>query len=996
MSRTRDIDNEDPLFTFDSYEPLAALSGLEEDARVEVPRSLTSQDSPLSTPLLASTLSPYWHSGSEQFPSTSGMNEQTSSPPKGKGVSRPMSIHHTDPLTAQLDVLSSLDSSSSDELASSSAWAELPPPRDISCSRATHPHDEAVDPAFGENVGPSSGKGKAREQPPSLPPLVFFPTGLEYTGMEWPSNDLSPQTAGPSSYGSGFASIGESEQSASHDVTPLGSPDSPTPVTQIPPRQRSLSNLSVRSTRSLSALSLSKVKGKLSGTKTPGHIVRKLRFKRGDTSPDTHDGGPPSQSPVIDTDILGGAELGRGSCFLPWTRDLKSRSIPPQGTLVDIDVGLSSPLSNVSPIYRIGMPSEAAVLRAKGRSYSSPFPLPSSPLELIPVAPAEISEPIPIEVTNYFEEYLPRELRLKVLAFIVDLYEEDHHRAIANGRWTARRAGRHRWVGVERGIVELLKLSRVSKAWQSLVYDGQLWISLPRLPPSVLARLSKSAGGFVKQLRLAGMTTLTPDVLTDMTEGFCVDVVHPGCLPHTRITTIDLQGCSALSTRSLHHLLIRSPSLEVLCVRGLPAVTNTTCTILATYCTKLVSLDMSRCSNLDGEGIRSLASSTLLRGETLRLKALKLGGLKRVTDEMMQRLGKAAPNLEVLDLSYARGLHNSGIDAFVSLTEEEAKDAESVQLTAREAGRDPTDTSKHWKRITRLRHIALSSCPMLTDHACTHLAYAVPQLEFLELAGIGPDIRDTGLVRLLETTPHIRRLDLEDACEITDTVLAALTPQPQTGTASASRNQPSPPPQTGHALEQLIISYAGNVTNDALLNLIRNCPRLRVLEADNTRMNGLVMKEFVKLSRERKHIDACVCAVDCRGVGEQAVKDVSAHTRPRKGWRAWEARKLAFLDGRDDEGLGVGQDECDETRVVLKTFYSWQTVDAVRAAREKKRKAGRRSANGSAGSAGGDVDGAAYSAAGRTRWWSPNGRRSGTGSPLVLEGPEGRDGCTVM
>ncbi|KAJ2965198.1 hypothetical protein NUW54_g14199 [Trametes sanguinea] len=176
MSHTRDIDNEDPLFTFDSYEPLAALCGLEEHARVDVPRSLTPQDSPLSTPLLTSTLSPHWHSGSEPSPSTSRMNEQTSSPPKGKGVSRPMSIHHKEPLAPQVDSLTSLGPSSSNELVHSLGWTELPPPLDISSSRVTHPHDDAVDPALGENVGPSSGKGKARELPPSLPPLVFFPS----------------------------------------------------------------------------------------------------------------------------------------------------------------------------------------------------------------------------------------------------------------------------------------------------------------------------------------------------------------------------------------------------------------------------------------------------------------------------------------------------------------------------------------------------------------------------------------------------------------------------------------------------------------------------------------------------------------------------------------------------------------------------------------------------------------------------------------------------
>ncbi|KAH9849268.1 RNI-like protein [Lenzites betulinus] len=802
---------------------------------------------------------------------------------------------------------------------------------------------------------------------------------------------MSPQTAGPSSYGSGFSTIGESEPSSTPGTSAVASPASAAPVEEVAVRRRTLSNVSVRSTRSLSALSLSKVKVKFAGSKSPGHIARKLRFKKGDATSDAH-----AASPVVDTDLFEAAELGRGSCFLPWARDLKGRTIPPQGTLVDIDVG---PLA--APILRVGPPSELAILRAKGRSYSSPFPLGSaSPLDIIPLTHTDLSEPVRVEVPDYFDECLPRELRLKVLATLVDLHEAEHIRLIASDRWTARKAGRTRWVGAEKGVMELLRLSRVSKAWQSLVYDGQLWARLPKLPSAVIVRLCKDAGGFVKRLELAGTPLLSPDLLTEMTEGLCIEAALPNELPHTRVTTINLQGCTALSTRSLHHLLIRSPALETLCVKGLPAVTNTTCTILATYCPRLTSLDMGRCNNLDGEGIRSLASCTLLQGETLRLKVLRLSGLKRVTDEMMQRLGKAAPDLEVLDLSYARHLHNSAIDAFLSLTEEEAQTVPSVELTAREAGRDPTDASKYWRRVTRLRHLALSACIMLTDHALTHLAHAVPQLEFLELAGIGADLRDTGLVRLLETTPYIRRLDLEDASELSDAVLAALTPSsPDPHPPPPRPGQPAPLPEPGHALEQLVVSHAGNLTPDALLTLLRACPRLRALEADNTRMNSAVVRAFVAHAREHTLSDPYLGAVDCRAVGEHVVREVAPHARPRRGWRAYEARKLAFVDGRDEDsgvgpGAGAAQDECDARRVVLKTFYSWQAVDRVRAERERRRKAaGRRVANGSASSAGtGEVD---VGGGARTRWWTPSGRRSVPGSPGLLDG-EGRDGCTIM
>ena len=533
------------------------------------------------------------------------------------------------------------------------------------------------------------------------------------------------------------------------------------------------------------------------------------------------------------------------------------------------------------------------------------------------------------------------------------------------------------------------------------MYDGQLWARLPKLPLTVLARLCGRAGGFVKRIEFAGLADLDADALVDMTDGLCIEPLQSAVLSHTRVTTINLQGCTALDTRSLHHLLVRSPALQTLNVKGLSAVTNRTCAILSIHCRNLVSLDASKCDGLDGDGISCYASSALERGERLRLKVLRLTWLSRVTDDMMRNLGRAAPDLEVLDLSYASPFHNSAVEAFVSLTEEEveAGNFDTVQLTAREAGRDPTDPNRYWRRVTRLRHVAFSSCVLLTDPALSHLAHAVPKLEFLELAGIGPDLRDDGLVRLFETTPYIRRVDLEDASDITDAVLAALTPHapPLSTSSQPIRGAPHTPPQPGHALEHLVISYAGELTNDALQALVRNCTRLRTLEADNTRMNSGTMRDFVRLSRERSVADATLVAIDCRGVGEHAVKDVAAHTRPRKGWRSWEARRLGYLDGRDEERLGVGQDECDEGRVVLKTFYSWQTVDAVRTAREKRRKANRSqrlSGSGSSSASGTVMD--ADFATGRARWWASTPRRSGAGSPLLLEAGEGREGCTIM
>ena len=77
-------------------------------------------------------------------------------------------------------------------------------------------------------------------------------------------------------------------------------------------------------------------------------------------------------------------------------------------------------------------------------------------------------------------------------------------------------------------------------------------------------------------------------------------------------------------------------------------------------------------------------------------------------------------------------------------------------------------------------------------------------------------MRDEGLIRLLSTTPYIRRLDLEDAFDITDDVLTAITPATENILPKADVKQP------GHVLQHLNVSSAtsflrpANLTPDGL------------------------------------------------------------------------------------------------------------------------------------------------------------------------------------
>lgn len=471
----------------------------------------------------------------------------------------------------------------------------------------------------------------------------------------------------------------------------------------------------------------------------------------------------------------------------------------------------------------------------------------------------------------------------------------------------------------------------------------------------------------------------------------------------TLLTAINMQGCSNLTTPSLHDLLTHCVFLRKLCLKGLTAVNNTTCEVLGTFCTQLERLNLDRCSNMDAKGLRCLLDSLLKLRDSSCLKELRVSGLKDIDDATMRLLGKAAPRLEILDLSHARQLHDSALEAFVAVDDAfdyARPDSKVIRLNTFQIGREYSNNGYHLRRVTNLRHISLSCCIMLTDMACSNLAYAVPRLEYLEMAGVGAGLKDDGLIRLLNTTPDIRRLDLEDAIDLTDSVLSAITPPIEPSDREEDSAQP------GHALEWLVVSHAGNLTDEALLALIYACPRLRVLEADDTKLSGSTLKKFVHLCRQRRASNAKVVAIDCRGVVEGVVKELGSEgvLRPRLGVRAFWARRLGYVDGKDEmceEDLKVGYDECDPEKVIVKTFYSWLSVDAVRSAREKRRRtSSRRTGNISPDFPDDVFDSDIANGSertGRTRWWSPiNGRSpSGRNSPAIM--PDlGNDGCIIM
>ena len=464
--RLNDIDTDDPLFDlYHSFEPLSLLR--EVSARGPEAPSILTRRHP-SVPLCAQARPPQ-HSASTMSAPDDTKGKRVSLP-----ASEPVSIPTTGNVRSQIDdpfaLLDSPGSSSSRRFEGSAHEQQV---AEVGVFLDA---DGILEVPSGEEVDPAHiGKGKGRELPPTLPPLDFSPTEFSYGSSEWPS------IPGPSSYGSACTSIGDVGERSPSATSPLtqmtASSSAPTtPDTEaasqapIMSRRRTVSSGSKQSRRSLSAPSLPKMKVKFAaGSKmTSGALARKLLFKKSPPSsprvPSEDYARTPSastsHSAPVSPDLSDLGYVGQGSCLIPWSREIRSRS--PLATPI-VETGPVLGAFESQPIGRISRVGEPLVLRTKGRSYSSPLPFTASVFDIVPLAPADLFEPLPPVVPDYFDEWLPHELKLHILALLPELHEAEHESHDKSENWSAHKASHHRnkWVGAERGIKELFKLCRV-------------------------------------------------------------------------------------------------------------------------------------------------------------------------------------------------------------------------------------------------------------------------------------------------------------------------------------------------------------------------------------------------------------------------------------------------------------------------------------------------------------------------------------------------------
>ncbi|KAJ5232251.1 hypothetical protein N7468_005207 [Penicillium chermesinum] len=383
--------------------------------------------------------------------------------------------------------------------------------------------------------------------------------------------------------------------------------------------------------------------------------------------------------------------------------------------------------------------------------------------------------------------------------------------------------------------LEIVRCSAVSKQWNAMCFDGQLWSKVDateyyqKIPSDVLVKLITSGGPFVRDLNLRGCMQLDErwssdrDRITDL----CRNVVN-----------FSLEGCK-IDSVSMNYFLIRNPRLEYVNLSGLGSVTNKSLKTIAKSCHQLQVLNISWCANVDSKGlIRIIQSCTKLRD--LRASEVQAFEDPELALELFER-----NTLERLVISRT------------NLTEDCLKilmhgvDPEFDVLTDR-----PIVPPR------RLRHLDIHHCVLMTDKGLESLAHNVPDLEGLQVSQC-PELSDDSIIEVVRTTPLLSHLELEDLENITNAALVELANSP-----------------CANSLEHLNISYCEALSDTGMLQVMKNCPKLRSVEMDNTRVSDLTLMEASFRVRKRgygeKHpqVGLRLVIFDCANVTWAGVKEV--------------------------------------------------------------------------------------------------------------------------
>ncbi|KAF3491624.1 F-box domain-containing protein [Arthroderma uncinatum] len=383
---------------------------------------------------------------------------------------------------------------------------------------------------------------------------------------------------------------------------------------------------------------------------------------------------------------------------------------------------------------------------------------------------------------------------------------------------------------------ELFKCSIVSKDWNMMCFDGQLWAHLDtspyyrEIPRAALLKVILAAGPFLRNLSLRG----------------CTQLLEIWCSEGERVTDVcrnlmklNIEDC-LMDKATTHYFFTRNPQLRHINMCGVFTATNSAMKAVAENCPKLEFLNISWCRGIDTKGLSHIVKSCT------QLKDLRVSRIEGWDNESIMSGLFKANTLERFVLSDCASLTDASLKALIQGINPE------IDILTGRAVVPPR----------KLKQLDVSNCRSLTDSGLKCLAHNVPDLEDLHVSFIS-NLTDDSIAPIINTTPKLIHLELEELGELTNFVLTELSRAPCSKT-----------------LEHLNISFCEKIGDTGMLPLLRTSTSLRSLDLDNTRISDLTLMEVCSQMRKRgvgpdfSKIGLRLAVFDCGNVTWAGVREV--------------------------------------------------------------------------------------------------------------------------
>jgi len=263
----------------------------------------------------------------------------------------------------------------------------------------------------------------------------------------------------------------------------------------------------------------------------------------------------------------------------------------------------------------------------------------------------------------------------------------------------------------------------------------------------------------------------------------------------TRLESLTLVGCSAITDDALETVLSACPNLVAIDLTGVIEATDNVITALARTCERLQTIDLGGCRAMTSEGLFALAKNCHL------LCRVKLSYIEAVNDEAVSALAQSCPYLIELDLNGCRHVTDLGVrclwthskhmqemrlahctnltSAAFPLAVKEIVPPSGINLFVQFPQSPPTVDPEDFpplvlnKSFDQLRMLDLTSCAQVTDDAIEGIVSNCPKIRNLVVAKCS-SLTDAAVESICKLGNHLRYLRLGHITSITDRSVSQL------------------------------------------------------------------------------------------------------------------------------------------------------------------------------------------------------------------------------